>query len=131
MDFKIGDRIKNVCTTTSNYRKLGRVSSVDDNTVRVTYDDGCSGVWERESPQELCTCYQLISEKTIMSKLNSMMKRLLNEDTQTLYKAGIINGDLELTSEGNKILSAILFSANQTALIEEAKAIIAEQEKTK
>lgn len=64
-----------------------------------------------------------------MSTLGSMMKRLLDKDTQALVKAGYINGDLELTEKGKGALWAILFSANKEALVAEAKEIIEEEKK--
>lgn len=68
-------------------------------------------------------------KKTIMTKLNTMMKKLLDTDTQTLVKAGFINGDLELTSEGRNELWTLIFDQHKAALVEAAKAKIAEEEK--
>lgn len=67
--------------------------------------------------------------KTFMSKVSTMMKKLLDADTQALVKAGFVNGDLELTSEGTKQLQTILFVANKAALVEAAEEVIAEEEK--
>lgn len=64
-----------------------------------------------------------------MNKLNSMMKRLLDADTQTLVKAGFINGDLELTNDGRNALWAIIFEQNKPALVAEATAKLAEEKK--
>lgn len=60
----------------------------------------------------------------MIQTLSSMLKRLLDADSQTLYKAGFINGDLELTDEGEKALMGILFDANKAALVVEAQAVI-------
>lgn len=68
-------------------------------------------------------------KKTIMTKLNTMMKKLLDTDTQTLMKAGFINGDLDLTSEGKNELWTLIFDQHKAALVEAAKAKIAEEEK--
>lgn len=67
-------------------------------------------------------------EKT-MSTIGSMMKRLLDKDTQILVKAGYINGDLELTDKGKSALWAILFSANKEALVAEAKEVLDAEKK--
>lgn len=56
-----------------------------------------------------------------------MMKRLLDADTQTLVKAGLINGDLEMTSLGQQTLMAVLFDANKAALVKEAEQIISDE----
>ena len=55
------------------------------------------------------------------------MKRLLSSEIQTLVKAGLINGDLELTLEGNKVLSACLFDQFKDKLVAEAQSILDEQ----
>ena len=64
-----------------------------------------------------------------MKTLNTMMKKLLDSDTQALVKAGYINGDLELTAEGRDELMAISFDANKAALVAAAQAKIAEDTK--
>ena len=56
-----------------------------------------------------------------MNKLKPMMKRLLDKDTQTLYKAGYINRDLELTENGRNALNTILFTANKAELVKMAQ----------
>ena len=61
-----------------------------------------------------------------MIKVSSMMKRLLDKDTQKLVKAGLINGDLELTSEGVKALNTVIFEVNKAELVKIADEIIAE-----
>ena len=57
-----------------------------------------------------------------------MLKRLLDRKAQTLYKAGYINGDLELTEEGKNALNTILFDEHKAALVELAEEAIEEQE---
>jgi len=65
-------------------------------------------------------------EVTIMNKLSIMMKKLLSSDIQTLVKAGYINGDLNLTTEGERALNAVLFEANKKALVELAEKELAD-----
>jgi hypothetical protein len=62
-----------------------------------------------------------------MSKLNNMMKRLLDEPTKKLIKAGYINGDLLLTNEGEEALKAIVFEEKKEALVKMAEEKIAEE----
>lgn len=62
------------------------------------------------------------TKKPLIMKLNAMMKQLLDADTQTLVKAGYINGDLEMTSDGEDALLTILFVANKAALVTDAQA---------
>lgn len=70
-------------------------------------------------------------EESLMSKLTTMFKMLVDSDTQTLKKAGFINGDLELTAEGENALLAIEFAANKTALVRAAQEVVDEEEKDK
>ena len=63
-----------------------------------------------------------------MNKLKPMMKRLLDKDTRTLYKAGYINRDLELTENGRNALNTILFTANKAELVKMAQEELDEEE---
>lgn len=65
---------------------------------------------------------------SMLTKLNNMMKRLLDKDTQALVKAGYINGDLELTETGKVAIWGILFDTHKSLLVESANADIAEAE---
>ena len=53
-----------------------------------------------------------------------MMKRVLDADTQTLVKAGFINGDLELTDKGSDALTDIVFAANKALMVTAAQAVL-------
>jgi hypothetical protein len=65
----------------------------------------------------------------IMYKVSSMMKRMLDADAQTLYKAGYINGDLELTDKGRTALNTIIFVANKSELVKMAQEELDEEKK--
>lgn len=66
-------------------------------------------------------------KKPLMKTVSNMMKKLLDKNTQTLVKAGYINGDLELTSEGTRALMELLFTQNTDALVASAQAKIDEE----
>ena len=68
-------------------------------------------------------------KKTIMSKITTIMKKLLDADTQALVKAGFLNSELDVTIEGQNELNAILFNTNKAALVEAANAKIADESK--
>jgi len=63
-------------------------------------------------------------------KLSSMIKRLLDQDSQTLYKAEFINGDLKLTEEGKNALMVLIFDDYRSKLVAEAKEKIEEEKKS-
>lgn len=67
---------------------------------------------------------------TFMEKLTSTLKRVLNSDLQAMYKAGYINGGLELTSKGQSALFGILLSAHEAELGKLATEELEEAEKT-
>lgn len=131
--FEVGDRIKNIAGETdlnSNNEKLGRVSQVDfsysERPYLIKYDDGSEGQGGEND-------YKLIKEnkKTIMSRISTMMKKLLDADTQKLIQAGFIDSELDLTSEGATQLNIFLFMANKADMVKLAEEAIAEREKNK
>lgn len=70
-------------------------------------------------------------KKTLMNKVSTMMKKLLDADTQTLVKAGYLNGDLDLTDKGKTALNTIVFMANKADLVVSAQEAIDEEETAK
>lgn len=62
-------------------------------------------------------------------KIGVMMKKFLDSDIQTLVKAGYINGDLELTTEGTTALDSVVFDANKAALVTLAQEKLDEEKK--
>ncbi len=68
-----------------------------------------------------------INLNTKMNKLTSMLKRLLDADSQILYKANFIDSNLELTSEGIKELLAITFDIYKDMFVQRAKEKIREE----
>lgn len=68
---------------------------------------------------------------TLMQKLSNTLKRVLNDNFKALYKAGYVDGDLNLTDRGWYALKEILFQAHEEALVAHANEYIAEQEAEK
>lgn len=60
-------------------------------------------------------------------KLSAIARRMLDANTRTLVKAGYLDNELELTTEGEEALLAILTTANMEALVKEAKKEIRER----
>ena len=58
-----------------------------------------------------------------------MLKRFLDKEAQILYKAGFLDGDLKLTTEGREALEAILLIATRAELVKAAQEVIDEEEK--
>ena len=123
--FKIGDKVKAkqetpYSITTKGYE--GTITKVLDST-RGT-DDIKVDDFSVESKY-----FDLISSKILMTKLNSMMKRLLDAQTKKLIKGGLIDGDLKLTEEGGGALAAIEFEEHKAELVKIAEENIKEAKK--
>lgn len=84
---------------------------------------------------EGCSCipsWELIeNNKSSMSKISIMMKKLLNSNVQKQVKVGYINGDLELTDKGTKALLSILYTEKEVELTAMADEELVQEEKLK
>ena len=68
--------------------------------------------------------------KTVKSmRLTNLAKKLLDENTRTLIKAGYIDGDLELTDDGQEVLLSILFAEKKEDLVKMAQEEIKDKKK--
>lgn len=121
--FRVGDRVKCVDRNSGNFGKSGTVTRIDYEN-HIVYSDGCTGCGQDDY-------YKKVNEKSIMQKVSTMMRKLLDADTQVLVKAGYINGDLELTDEGVSALNTVLFTANKAALVALAQEKIDEEKANK
>lgn len=70
-------------------------------------------------------------KKTFMSKLNTMMKKLLDADTKVLVEAGFLDSELNLTRDAAYQLDLIAFDKFKTELVAAAKERIEEAKKEK
>lgn len=132
---KTGDRILNtakISPASPNAGKLGVVTLVGTNSFDRTpiyyirYDDGERGQGGSEY-------YKLVTKdkKTIMNRVSIMMKKLLDARTQKFVKAGFIDGDLDITTDGIRTLNRIMFFEKGAEMEAEADVVIAEAEKSK
>jgi len=64
-----------------------------------------------------------------MNKLTSMLKRLLDADSQVLYKIGFLDSNLNLTEKGKQELMLLIFDDYKAKLVVKAKEQISEIEK--
>lgn len=153
--FKVGDRVR--ITKMCGFFPKGQVRELAlyQNELRATGEGGicnCNNLWELVEKEPLPKI-QLDSvdliygdgvnivasshtefikpKKTIMHKLTATLKRVLSPAMQKQYKAGLINGDLELTGEGKVVIWSELQEAHEEALTKEAEDIIEEEKKNK
>ena len=134
--FKVGDRVRCKNCDYSWGEAEGVIVGVCDSYFKVKIhkaenDDWkhCNdGIWGyRGSELEVLT-----DKKTnIMTKLNSMMKRLLDASTKKLIKADYINGDLQLTEKGKEALNTIVFEQNKEELVKMAEEDLKEAKENK
>jgi hypothetical protein len=64
-----------------------------------------------------------------MKKLSNFLTKTVDSETQLLLKAGLINGDLEPTSEGRDVLTEVLWFQNLEQIVTRAQEIVTEAEK--
>lgn len=65
----------------------------------------------------------------IVNKLSALAKRVLPGKFRTLYKAGLMDANLELTEKGAKELEAIVVEAHLEELIKVAEARLKKEKK--
>lgn len=83
-----------------------------------------------------CSCpekWELVNNnnKTIMSKLKTLFKRLVDHDVQVLSEVGFLNGDLALTQEGKDEIMNLLFLEKKAELVKVAQEMLDEAKKEK
>lgn len=123
MQFNIGDRVRRARAGSNCNMHIGDTGVV---TGLIPSSGGIFVKADKDGIQNSHTAvnFDLVEHITnypftikLMKTLSIMMQKLLDADTQTLVKAGFINGDLDLTTEGTKALNAIMFQTNKAALV--------------
>jgi len=59
-------------------------------------------------------------KSNLLTRMNKTLKRVLNANLRAIHKAGYINGNLEVTDRGMKVLEAILLQRYEKELAVEA-----------
>lgn len=79
------------------------------------------------------TAYNMFQKKSLINRTLTMFsniaKRLLDNNTKILIKAGFLSNDLQLTEKGEEVLLSTMLSANLETMVKEAEEVVAEQEK--
>lgn len=127
---KVGDKVKilwgNTIYLADGYRDQGIVCQVDGDYgvhVRGFYrrDEGFSLFFASHRGCLVKLCGSTARKVGFMSRLSLIAKRMLDGDTQALYKAGFISESLWLTDEGKSNLWAILLEAYKKEMVAAAK----------
>jgi hypothetical protein len=105
---------------------LRRQNDIETTCYLTDSSSSCSWTWKLGSPY---TSQYIILPKTTMQKLTSTLKRILSPELQKLYKAGLIDGNLELTNEGKNEIWALLLKHFEAELVKVAEEKISEEEK--
>ena len=146
-ELEVGDRVRGQY---DEHKYTGTVYSIEEDSVEVIRDNtGNKWSCKIRGNGEVAGAYnfddgihnlQLISSTepqqeggkgTIIMRLNTMMKKILDKDTKTLIKAGYLNGDLQLTETGRESLEALLVEEKKEALVKLAEETIEEQKSEK
>jgi hypothetical protein len=134
--FSVGERVRcNQLTGVTHVNKgwVGIIKRIDGNYLTFTDSstwgftldqDWFDALYESKEPKP-------IKKQPIMKKLSNFYKKLTDENTQALVKAGYLNGDLEPTQKAQDAINEINFFALKDQLVERAKAEIKEAEESK
>jgi len=132
---KVGDVVRNIPGKNVACAELERDGS---NTQKITkvgegkiWINNCWHEGFEDYFLEVVETTQTNNKKSFMKNLTPMLKTLLDKPARTLFKAGYINGDLELTEEGRSALNTILFNANKVALVKMAQEVLDEEKENK
>ena len=68
---------------------------------------------------------------SLIQKLSSIANRFLPTNLKTLYKAGLVDGNMEITPLGLKELEAIILEQNMEELVKVAEKLIEKKAKKK
>lgn len=148
--FQVGDKVRQICSgystrNTDNGKEAiileTRFDVHDNQYLRIDdlgFDYRTSGIDRNSVAFELVSKYNeskinknQTTIKTMLNKISSTFKKLTSPSTQTLYKAGFINGDLAITTLGSEELRNILFIEYQEKLLARAEEMIKEEEASK
>lgn len=128
---KIGDAVKCICETSTNYKRIGEVVHVSSDYLEVRYDDGELGKGKIKYYVITCNPINKVVSK-IMGIKETFLRGLMSEPQKTFRKAGITNGDNLLTQEGTEVFLNWLFQKNSDAFkTEVADVIVTEQQEEK
>jgi len=125
MKYKVGNRLRN-----SESGKIITITGIRDHEYCYTLEGNnhCREV-------HLNKYYTLLTKdnkiKTTMKKLTSMMRKAFSPELQKLYKAGFINGDVEITEEGRSELWTLVFDAHYKELVVLAQEKLKEEKNSK
>jgi len=128
MIFKVGDRvrIKSYCSGCAagnvyplHYGHANGCHPDDlvawDKTVKDNNWVGCSCQDNWELFEEVKTSAKLSIKKTM--KLSKLAKKLLDKDVRVLIKKGILDSDLQVTSEGMQIICEMLILERKADIV--------------
>jgi len=132
MSFKEGDEVRVIKQSTdsaANGKKalIGKTYIIKSIGIysEWPYSLGNAYGWKDEE-LELAT-----TKKSKMQKLTPMLRKLLDPSAQKQYKAGFLNGDLELTEKGKTALLTVIYDAHKKELDTLADDVIAEDKEDK
>ena len=127
---KVGDKVRAGNDCNNGCTELGGeiIATIDKIKDNYFYIDGCSHSFDKTEYS-----LELINNERSnnMVELTPMLNKLLDKDGKVLYKAGYINGDLELTDKGIRASNALLFDTNRKELVLEAQTEIDKAEAKK
>lgn len=125
--FQIGDSVRVKSTNSFSHRRLNQEGKVfllrekayGGTQVRLKLEDGEITGYGDVNDLELIM--------SVAKEVPQGIKQNTSEEVQQLYRAGLLNGDLELTEKGKKTLLSILAKEHEDKLLEVADEILGEE----
>lgn len=131
MKFKVGDKVKIIRTTTNDSKPFfGETVIIEGfrefessyDKIYYTFNDGLA-VWEKD----LILVKSVNNNNKIMNILETIKLTRKSEPEKTLVKAGLMNMDESLTSEGKEVLNDLILQDYKDKMKAQADIILAEQ----
>lgn len=128
--FSIGDSVRVIKDNRwGRAGEVGKIVEVDSSIVpyKIVFttadNEGDKHLWTSEGNLELVSTLEPLTNSnfSIMKTLSVWFKKLTDGGVQTLRKAEYLNGDLELTAEGQQALMALVFDQNKDELVKLAQ----------
>ena len=128
--FKVGDCVKCVSESSTNYGQFTEVTFVGCDFIECRYDSGEIGKGKFKYYVKTCNPINKVVGK-IMGLKESFVLGLTSEPEKTYRKVGITNGDGILTEDGVKIFLTYLLSKTPQFKADVADGILADMESNK
>ena len=127
----LGNAVKCICKTSSNYGRIGEVVYVGSEEIEVRYDDGELGKGKFKYYQLITSCEEISPKKSIMCSIIEFASNLGLSANEKLLRKYALKNECGYTESAYDLVMAKLVADNEAYLIEVATAKQKEDNKNK